>query len=243
MTPASSSSSRRAASSSVSSMRTKPPGSAHACWNGCSLRWISRTLRSVSSRPNTTQSTASAGRAYSYEKRHRSAFPIATYARISASSRSKPPDRIGNRHHDRGSTLRSSRWKDGAMRSRFHWLRHHSRKNRSIHVASCAGACCGIARQQLLQHLDRRVLVADRRVLDGLEEVVRHEVGLVGLRLRRRPQLGGRLLRVDHARAPGSARARRGPSVSIQRSHARRNVLSMPPSGARPPAVSPSIVA
>ena len=44
----------------------------------------------------------------------------------------------------------------------------------------------GVARQELLQHLDRGVLVADRRVLDGLEQVVGHQVGLVGL-ARRRP--------------------------------------------------------
>src|SRR5439155_17278284 len=69
---------------------------------------------------------------------HRSALPIATNARISASSRSKPPDRIGNRHQERGSTLRSSRWKLGAMRSRFPWFWHHLRKKRSIQVASCA---------------------------------------------------------------------------------------------------------
>ena len=41
----------------------------------------------------------------------------------------------------------------------------------------------GVARQQLLEDLDRRVLVADRGVLDGLEQIVGHEVGLVGLRL------------------------------------------------------------
>jgi hypothetical protein len=57
-----------------------------------------------------------------------------------------------------------------------------------------------VARLQHLQHLERRVLVADRGVLDGLEEVVRHQVGLVGLfglAGLARPQLGGRLLRVD----------------------------------------------
>jgi len=63
------------------------------------------------------------------------------------------------------------------------------------------GGAIGEPRQQLLEHLDRRVLVADRGVLDRLEQVVRHEVGLVGLRHAvgaARPELGGRLLGIDH---------------------------------------------
>ena len=85
------------------------------------------------------------------------------------------------------------------MRSRFHWFWHHIWKNRSIHARELHRRVVRIARQQLLQHLERRVLVADRRILDGFEKVVRHEVGLVGLFLTRAAQLGGRLLRVDRA--------------------------------------------
>ena len=111
MTPASSSSSRRAASSSVSSTRTNPPGSAHACWNGCSLRWIKQHLEVglVETEHDTVDRERRAADIRSRSVMALGARPIATYARISASSRSKPPDRIGNRHHDRGSTLRSSR--------------------------------------------------------------------------------------------------------------------------------------
>ncbi len=63
--PASSSSSRRAASSSASSIRTKPPGSAHFPAKGSTPRLMRSTFRSSSSIPNTTQSTVKAGRGYS----------------------------------------------------------------------------------------------------------------------------------------------------------------------------------
>src|SRR4051812_23293479 len=55
-----------AAWSRSSSRCTNPPGSAHLPRWGSRARWISKTLRFASSRPNTTQSTVSAGRGYSW---------------------------------------------------------------------------------------------------------------------------------------------------------------------------------
>ena len=57
------------------------------------------------------------------------AFPEAAFlqsrscssaCRNSSNSRSKPPERMGNRHQVLGSRFSSSKWNDGAYRSRFH---------------------------------------------------------------------------------------------------------------------------
>ena len=148
-----------------------------------SLRWIRSTLRSVSSRPNTTQSTVSAARGYSYWCISGPLFPIATNARSSASSRSKPPDRIGNRHHDRGSRFWSSRWKRRRVAARASTgsapqaeepLDPRRELRRRVVRDNAASSSCSTS--------SGRALVADRRVLDGVEQIVRHQVGLVGLR-------------------------------------------------------------
>ena len=169
-------------------------------------------------------------------------FPAATYFRNSASSRSKPLLRIGKRHQVLGSRFSSSRWNDGAYRSRFHWLRHHRRKNRSTQAASCCASYKRELRSDGFEDFDRQQLVADRRPLDGVEHAVGHQVAFVGLVGGRRPQLGGRPQLVTTASA-GSGPMPAGPVVSIHLSQSSRNALSMPAMGARPPQVSPSIVA
>src|SRR5687767_8267091 len=47
-------------------MLTNPPGSAQRSAYGSCWRWIKSTLSAPSSSPNTTQSTVTAGRGYSY---------------------------------------------------------------------------------------------------------------------------------------------------------------------------------
>ena len=71
------------------------------------------------------------------------ARPYGLIASNSASSVSKPPLRIGKRHQVFGSRFSSSRWNDGANRSRFHWFRHHSWKKRLTQFRSSIALRCG----------------------------------------------------------------------------------------------------
>lgn len=91
----------------------------------------------------------------------------------------------------------------------------------------------------------RGVVVADGHAFDEIEDVIGHEVVFVGLFGILWAEFGGGGLLVDDGERGMGWRLPliSGPVVPSQRSQWRRKFLSMPETGARPSAVSPSMVA
>ncbi len=113
-------------------------------------------------------------------------------AHICCSSSANPEERMGKRHQVLGSRFSSSRWKLGRVAFALPLVAATEAEEALESRSRAAGRVRGEADPHRLEDLGGEQLVADGRALDGVEEMVGHQIGLVGLAGLQRAQLGGR---------------------------------------------------